>query len=474
MADTDQKIKIGPWKGLNLREDAGVISDSGLSSCINFNIGRAGELVRRTGFEMIHDSSFLGLNTVKLIGHFITETYSQLLARIGSNLYYSNDGIAWILIGAYSVDWGVQYAGTFYMVRGNDTILTWTGTGTPTAITGSPSGDFCIIHKERLFVFNSAGAGVLNSRVYFSVAGDLSATGWIGTNTFDVRSGYGDFLTSAAIVNDILILFKTNSTWGLYVQGTSSADWVLRSLNAKIGCVSKYSVRVVQETAYFVGTKGIYRTNGSSFVSISDDLQNLMRDRVITLSSSNIDAAFYWDEKYVVLLRLGENIVRYFAYNTKLEGWTEWVIAGGYRPSYFVEVDTNIPNLGVYAGDMNLSGHVFRFGKNVYTDGAEAYSSSFRTKDFDFGHPSTMKRGKWLAADTLGAATLTYLHTVNSEFTTQYTATTVALSKSVKMRGPGFFRTWSLTVTVTDSTVFQLFGLMLYTHLKRSQIGASV
>lgn len=474
MVAPHELIDIGPWQGINLREEPSLIKDAELSSCVNFTLGREGELIKRTGFEQLYDGAPLwGLSQVKLIGYYSTPTYSQLLAVAGGSLYYSTDALTWTLIGVYAIEYGVQYADTFYMVRKGGTVLTWTGTGTPTAITGSPSGDFCIVHKERLFVFDSTGTGSTNSRVYFSLPGDFSAAGWPSTNTFDVQKGDGDYLVAAAVVNDVLFFWKTRATWGLYIQGAPT-DWVLRSLNARIGCMSKYTVRVIDGVAYFVSAEGVYRSDGTSFSNIAENIHPVLKGRVASISVTNIETAFFWDDQYVVLIKTVAGPLRYFAFNVRLDGWTEWVVSGGFKPSFFIEIRANLPNAGVYAGDTNLSGKIFRFGSNVYSDGGIVYTSSLRTKNYTFDAPTLIKRGKWLGVRTVGVATIAAVNLVNGAIEIPGSITSEAIAKSQKLVGPGFFRTWSLMLTVSSSGNFQLLGMVLYLHRKRSQIGASV
>jgi len=472
VASTQRAIDFKAFKGLNLREDPSVIGDADMSSCLNFNIGRSGELTKRTGFELLNPTP-LGALPIKLIGYYYTSTYSQILARIGANLYYSVDGINWVLIGAYAVEHGIQYNDKFYMVRKGTTMLEWTGTGTPSAVSGSPSGDFCLIHKERIFIFDSGAAGTLNSRIYFSNV--LSATDWgAGSGSIDIGVGDGDFLVGAAVVHDLLVVFKSKSTWGLYVQGTGKTDWVVRSLNDAIGCVSKYSIRVIENLVYFVGADGIFRSDGTSLKSISDDIQPVLKNRVVNLTNANIDAAFYWNDMYVVLVQPTPNVVRYFAYHVRANGWTEWVVTGGYRPSYFIEISGVSPSAGVYAGDMNSSGNAFRFGQNIYTDVGFPYASSFSTKDFDFGSRAVMKRGKWIAIDTIGQMTVTVNHDVNAVAGPSAIVTTSPLSQVQKVPGPGYFRTWKLSLSAAGVGPFTFFGMTAFLHSKHTQIGASV
>lgn len=473
-ASKELSINIERFKGLNFREDPGAIGDHDLQSCLNFNLGRAGELVKRTGFEKINSAN-LGSNSIRLIGHFNTGTISQILARIGVNLYYSTDGLSWNIVsagGPWTVEYGVQYNDKFYMVRKGTTMVEWNGT-TATAVTGSPGGDFCIVHKERIFILDSSGTGQPNYRLYFSNV--LSATDWgTGSGSTDINAGDGDFLVGAAIVHDLLIVFKARSTWGIYVQ-PNKIDWVVRSLNSRIGCASKYSIRVIEDLCYFVGAVNVYRTDGTSFRSISDSLLPILRNRILNISNVNIDSAFFWDDIYVVLVQTTSGSYRYFAYHIRVDGWTEWSIAGGIQPTSFLEIRAaSSPQPAVYAGEINPVGNIYRYGSNVFADNAVQYVSSMRTKDFDFAIRSVIKRGKWMVVDTVGASVMTITHYVNGVAGAARIVNSVAASQTQKAVGPGFFRTWAIDLSSVGASPFTLFGFTAFLHRKSQQIGASV
>jgi hypothetical protein len=467
-------VNIEKFTGINLREDPGVISDHDLQLCTNFNLGRAGELTKRTGFEKVNTAN-LGIYQIKLIGFYQTATYSQILARIGTSLYYSTDGISWTAIGTfgqYTVEYGVQYNDKFYMVRKGTTMLEWNGT-TIATVTGSPGGDFCIIHKERIFILDSSGTGQPNYRLYFSNV--LAPTDWgTGSGSVDINAGDGDFLVGAAIVHDTLVVFKSRTTWGVYVQ-PNKIDWVVRNLNKAIGCSSKYSIRVIEDLIYFVSATNVFRTDGTSFKSISDNILPVLKDRLVNQTNVNIDDAFFWNDLYVVRLNPTTSTSRYFCYNIRIGGWTEWVMVGGIAPSSFLEIRASVvPSPGVYSGDINPVGNVYRYGNNVYADNAVTYLATMRTKDDDLGFRGNMKRGKWLLLDTRGAAAMTVTHYVNEVAGTPQVVNSVAGSQTQKAVGPGFFRTWAIDVSVSGTGPFQLFGITVYLHRKRTQIGASV
>lgn len=471
MASTDSQISIRAFTGVNLDQDPRTIKDSELSECINFNVDRAGELRKRKGFTLMAGSSELGDVNVIVLGHYLTSTYSQIIVKAGNNVYYSNDGVDFTLIGVYSdASFGVQYNSKFYIIRSSAIMVEWDGAAAST-IAGSPSGTFAIIHKERMFVLNSIAAGNLNSRYYFSLPGDVTATGWVGSNFIDVQPGDGDFLVAMAIVQDLLIIFKGKTTWALYIQGTT-ADWTQRSLNLEVGCISKNSIQLVDNFLYFSAEADIYRTDGASFEPISDAIANVLEDRIVNLTTINQDSFAYWEDKLICLVAPDASTKRYFVYHFKSNGWTEWEFAGGIVPTHFLEVRTNTPQQGLYAGDLSTTGKFLRLGAEVYTDIGQNYSCRFRTKRFDFDTTNNMKRGKWVGLEAHGLVTFDWAHEVDGEVASSGAAISEGATRQIKIPGPGYFRTWLFDFEAESGTDLLFFGVVLQTSAKRTVIGA--
>lgn len=469
-ARTELPVEIRGFKGINLREPEGMVQDDELVECINFDIGRAGELKKRSGFEVLHTGATLGLNSVQLVGHFLTDTYSQIIIQSGSNLYWTTDFNTFNLIGAYTVSYGVQYANKFYMVRAGTTILEWNGAAA-SAIAGSPSGTFCLVYRDRLFVLSSSATGTLNSRLYFSAIADFSATGWPSTNFIDVRQGDGDFLTCLAVIHDLLLIFKTKSTHALYVQGLPE-NWVLRSINPEIGCVSKYTPREIEGFLFFVGSRGVYKTDGNIFEDLSSSIFTEFHNRTINLTTTNVDSAAWFDDKYILLLRPDPSTRRYFVYHLRTGGWTQWSPVDGITPAYFLEVHTTSPTKGLYCGDLEATGKIYRYGGTGYTDAGTPYTAEFTTKEFDFGMPSTYKRGKWMAGDFIGSGTVVVNYIVDAEEMSGGNFTSLSRRGEHKIIGPGYFRVLTINCGVTNDSSFTVLGLTLYLHKKRSVVGS--
>lgn len=466
-------LQIRGFKGLNIREDPSVIQDNELTDCTNFDIGRAGELTKRTGFTQLHSGSTLGSNVSQILGHFLTDTVSQIIIKAGSNVYYSTDGTTMTLLGTYAdASYGVQYSGKFYIIRSGNTVIQWDGT-TASAITGSPSGTFAILHKDRMFVLNSSAAGSLNSRYYFSKAGDVTSTGWVSTNFIDVRAGDGDFLVAMAIIQDLLVIFKGKSTWALYVQG-STTDWVQRSLNLELGCVSKYAIKQIEGYLYVSSAVTIFRTDGTTFESIFDPLQPVLKDRIVNLTTVNVDSFAYWQDKLICLLAPDPATRVYYIYHLKIGGWTQWSFSSSMKPWTFVEIRTNTPQRGLYCGDLNSTGLIFRYGDTTsYTDLGTGYTVTMATKQFDMDTPTNMKRGKWLAIDCLANAVLSWQHDMDGLFITTGTVQANVLRRAIKIPGPGYFRHWKFTVSASNTVAMTIISAILEVDGRRTLIKAS-
>lgn len=621
-------IEIRGFKGINIREPSNMIQDDELVECINFDIGRAGELVKRTGFNTQNPTTTIGLNSVRLLGQFHTATYHQLIAQAGTQVYYSNDGVTWTAIRTYDAEFGIQYIDKFYLVSSTGLLLEWDGAGSqlldadtryatatvgawanklnatvtrdsnaasegthsikavataasqmqistteaangyflvnsgevltisgkarPNATTrtielkiqyftsagaavstvtiqstsctndvfttvsgtdtvpataryasllwevdspaagqifnfdehsirnvvgkeikNSPNGTFCYVFRDRLYVLNSKGSdGTANSKLFFSEINDFDRTGWPSENNLLVSPGDGDFLTCLAVIHDTLIVFKGETTWGLYVQGEPD-NWVLRNMNPEIGCISKYTPREIEGYLFFVGSRGVYKTDGNIFEDISSNILPAFENRVVNLTNANIDCAAWWEDRYVVLFNPTPSTRRYFVYHLRSGGWTEWEF-GSVKPAYFLEVNSTTPAKGLWAGDLELSGKVFLYGNDVKTDSGVSYECRAQTKHFDFSLPGKMKRAKWFSSEIEGIALVDFVNMTEQGEKNSSTVSSVSDRKSHKVRGAEYFRTWAVELSFTSALSFTFYGISLFMHAKEKIIRAGV
>lgn len=491
----DEKVAtFHRWKGLNLRETANAISDTELTDVVNFNLTDGGELVKRTGFTTKHAGATLGAFPVKMLGFFNTTAVQQFIARAGTNLYQSSDTITWTLIAGGpwgNIEHGVQYTDKFYMVRRDSTIVQWDGT-TATAIAGTPSGSFCRVFKDRLFVVNSYGTGAASSRVYFSEPFDFTATGWPATNYIGVNEGDGDFLVALVNVQDYLIVFKTGGMWIVYIQGAfANGAWILRPFNSEVGCISKSTIVLYEGLLFFLSSRGVYQTDGNTVKSISNSIQPVFDNFIISTTSINQSSAFIWKDKYVMVMESFPNAATWaswstqtwsslvftpwlgatytwLAYHIRQKGWTKYSPATGFDPHVFVTVNLSSLLRGVYGGARSLNGKVFKFGNTVYQDDTTSYTVLAETKETDFGSPTERKRGKWIGLDTRSTGVFTLQHVVDGNAQTALSVTATPSQQEQKLAGPGYFRSWRAKFSATHANQVALYGMsLLITHRRQ-------
>lgn len=493
----EEAVSLSGFAGLNIREPIGMIDDRQLSVCENYNIGRAGELSKRTGFALSNSGSLMtaGSAAVQLLGFFKTDTLAQMLAASGTYFYRSSDnGATWTGSSGTLRTWGVQYANNFYLINSNGVIEKWDGTSL-TNLAGSPSGTFGIIYRDRLFVLNTGASGTLSSRLYYSAPGDL--TSWPSINFIDVAVGDGDILIGAAVLQDLLVLFKTKSTWILYADGQPT-DWTLRNSSPALGCMSKFTIKEIEGMLYFQGVSGVYRTDGNTYQAISDDIQPAFATQFIDASTINLSTAAWYDDKYILLLRSipvvttwaswatktwadlatttwgGTNIVyEIYVYHLKIGSWTKWSVASTYTFFNFLELTSASIAKGLYIGDRGTTGKLFKYGPVVYQDDAANYTATFQTKEYHFGSPSKLKRGKWLLLDQQGGGSHTFYNVVNGSTQTAQNLTMIVDRGHFKLSGPGYFRTWRLRGEANHSAPDVFYGVVLHMHRKRTVVGNS-
>lgn len=490
----DQILTLTKFSGLNTREQPNAIAEHELSSVVNFNLGLSGQLEKRTGVNQVNTSVLSGASaSIQMLGFFITDTYQQFIARDGTNLYYSTDAKVWTVMpgGPWNaVECGVQYTDKFYMVRKIGTVIEWNGV-TAAGITNSPAGTFCKIFKDRLFVIHTEGAGAISSRLYFSNALNLSSTGWPATNYVGINEGDGDRLVALAIVSDYLLVFKAKAIWNLFVQGSDTLSWILRPFRSDTGCVSRHSIVSREGVIFFAGVDGVYTTDGAQVRLISSPVGNYFELVTADITTLNQISAFFWKDKYVVTLpayatqplwntwaanswaQLSDTLWDtsssnnvYLVYHVKVKGWTRWDFPySSISPHRFVVV-TGIPNLiGVYAGDRSATGRVMKYGDTGYTDAGNNIPVSFETKAFDLDKPTQKKRGKWVGIELAGAGAVTAKSTVDGNSLVSVT-TTVTTELELRVKGPGYFRTWRFGLTSTTNTPLSIYKVNMYVDAK--------
>lgn len=514
MPTKEVALDIRKFTGLNIRDDMNAIADSELVECLNYDLGRQGELVKRPGFKSVSD--ILGNGQVLILGYYQVGNTNRFIVKVGDNLYYSSDAISWTPFsipnnltwggvstqtwdelatatwgskGFGTVEYGVQYAGKFYIVRSDAPILEWDGTDT-VEITGSPKGSFCKVFRERLFVINTYATGNESSRLHYSKPGDFSSTGWESTGFIDIQPGDGDFITCIGHARFHLLVYKSKSIWIVDV-GDNPLTWGVRNLHPEIGCVSKWTLAEYEGLQFFLGSEGLYATDGTTTRAVSDSIEPAFRQQLVAPGYINQSSGGIWQDRYILLIETyptlatwgvlanrtwnsvrrvtwqgSDAIYSHFVYHIKSKGWTRWR-ANSLTPHTFLPVLISATLKGLYCGD-KFNGRVHKFGLEQYTDNDLNYECVAETKEFDFEDPTEVKRGKWVGVKQVGVGSHSFTNVVNNESRTTQTILGQANKQAYKIRGPGYFRSWRIRSSITHENYVALFGFTLHTHKQRT------
>jgi len=502
---------IKGFKGVNIRSPKYFIEETDLAVCKNFDLGVAGELIKRPGWDCPHNGSSIGAQ-VNMLGIYYTDVLHQLIAATSAKTFYSADGTTWteLKVGgvSFAAKAAIQYNNKMYLLR-SGTIVEWDGAAA-TAIASSPNAEGGVMLRDRMFTFNTFGTGVTGSRITFSMPGNVNtAGGWTGGGSFDVNPGDGDVICALAILQDNLIIFKMNSVWSLSLF-PDPADWTLRVLNDEIGCFTKYGVKVIDNYLYFISARAVYKTDGSTFQDISVPINTVLRDRIVSRNTIHTDAIAWWQERLLIVLattnqepiwatwttgtwdalknlQWNGSATRktYWSFNLKANGWTQYEMDAAINPFTFVETRYETPVRGLWAGDASTVGKIFRLTTDRYqdSDGTNLlnYICEMETMTFDFGHmtmmgrifnePSHMKRIKWVGLRRYGTDGNVYLrHIVDESTRADIPSAPLNGSGMSKLRGPGYGEVFRWNVQFDSSSYVEFHALVAHLHRKRTAI----
>lgn len=438
-------LSINRFSGINNRDSMGQIDNSELVDCQNYDLGQNGELVKRSGIKQL-DVVDAG-KTIYLIGHFQTSVYSQVIVRADNNLYWSDDLATWNLVagGPYgNIEWGVQYADKFYMVRQDDVIVSWDGLAA-TELSDTPEGTIAVVYKDRLFVANTNSD--TPTRLYYSEIADFTDFQALG-QFVDINQGDGDPIVSLVVLQETFVIFKAGSIWVLHTSADLSA-WSTDLINTKIGCISKYSIKEIKGYLVFLAIDGVYRTDLTNFVELSNPVRPILERQVDSVPSLNQSYAGVWGDKYILILETATSAATWgsvslatwgsvlnrtwgsqnarrtwLVYHLSSNGWTHWLpaIEESMVCSNFLEITGPLLIQSLLVGSKIADGRIYSYGENSFFDGVNSsYECLIETKEFDFGTP-TAKRGKQLLVERQGEGLFSLSYVVNGEETGVLTA----------------------------------------------------
>lgn len=419
---------VGPFfGGLNLNEEPSSIEDDQLSSCLNFDIDNAGELVVRPGLKNI--SNFGTPNAAILLATARTATGFRTYSRSETALYYTDNGTVWTTWGstiAGRPSTVVQYVQDpvnttlpviFVIPKGATAGAVATAgirhrlsDNVVTNVTGMPNGSAGTVYRERLFIYGQASEGGTGSyRIWYSDPKDFNT---YGANSFiDVGPGDGEYITNISIQNDSMIIFKENSSWVFTFENNPGLG-VLRKFNSEIGATSPNAVVTYENQLYLIDQRNIFRLINLLFEDISTPIGVGKRrsDASVVLN----DFATTLGTRILFAISTGTNTFRYFVYHASLSAWSEYTFVD--NPVKFVTSGQTASETFYATKSSSPNVYVFKPYTQVTADWGDAGGGPvayFSSKEFKYDTPTSFKRLYWWAAEVSG-----YSGTLSTSVTT--------------------------------------------------------
>lgn len=481
--------------GLNTVDPPSEIADNELTMCDNFFIGDHGQLIKRGGF--IKGTTLTSFSSPYTIyGLNYTQGNAIVGAQGSLNSLYKVDYPAvstpvaiTSLPGGEVPFWMLWIKGTMYFgFISTPGVRSMAGSATVMGanIANSTGGYTAVFHKSRIFTTDFGNPGRL------SFSDPNAPASWQVTNTIDVGVDEKEHITALVTLGDLLLIFKWNSIWALYVQGTSPADWVLRRISNKLGCINesygKKCTAVLNNEVYFICPgKGIYKTNGSSFIELSRKIWNFPQGIFVNVPSYFALASY---RNYLIFFIYNPNVTYgpkwvMFFYNINNSAWSTWSVPR-FVGTTFNDIKV-VPNSTssqshelilategnqLYSLDWQEDPYYYNdlvsLGYSPFTDGfalntpGTAYTAEFRTKEF-MSIPDGFLRSKWTGLEykAYASPTFSYLRdtAASSGIIPGFNATN---RKGYKISGAGRGRSIQLVGSHSASNPFEFNRAVLH------------
>lgn len=266
-----------------------------------------------------------------------------------------------------------------------------------------PYAKYVVSHKNRLWL-------ALGSRIYFSDLLDFDS--WPVLNFIDISPNDGDVVTGLMTYGDYLVITKGHSLWML--TGDGMETFMVRRIHSDRGAYAPKSLIKVNDTVCFISDDGIYFTDFSQAVIISERIRRFWR----TLNPRRLDQVTSWfhDHKLFVAAPSGSSIrndtlIVYDVLRQAFTGiYTGWDVScwvsfreGGRIASYYgSSTETQVTEM-----------------ETGYSDNNAPYIMKWRSREIDFGSPEIYKRLNKMLLQVSPAATeaiITFAFYVNGQY----------------------------------------------------------
>lgn len=267
-----------------------------------------------------------------------------------------------------------------------------------------------ISHTNRLFCA-SADTGIPADTVY--VSDILDGESWdLAGNSIRV-GGDGDSITGLfSWYGNYLLVFKERSIWMVDADPlTDVANWTIRLVNNRIGCISDRSIQPVSKDVFFLSRDGVRRlsniesgTQTEVGLAISTDIQDIIDD-INPSATGTISSAFYRN-RYMLALPTGsatapDKVVVFSAIHNRWLGyWSGWSPRQFLVTAFSGKVRLNFADAGGNFWTWDDFTPESDETSGEYRDGTTDYASYVTTRAFDLGEPITEKLGYTVEVQT--------------------------------------------------------------------------
>lgn len=318
--------------GLNSISSDAVLADNQLRRARNSRLTEFGAITKRGGTQYV-STAISGTNDI--LNGFTwrkDDGTSQIMVVTNSTLYTSSYGsLPWTWTAQTGALSGTvtPYFAKFRDSGGNDVVYIGDGggvnkwDGTTLTLNISPVGaKNVVVHNQRLW---SCGCGTNPQSIFYSSLnnGDTLGDGASGGGEIIVRTFGDETIVGLASVNTSLLIFHRRGISRLTGYGQSDITVSPEGVSSDVGTIAAGSIVPVENVAYFVSERGLFRCNESEVAPVAtpqtpDPLLPLIRG--LTSASFDKIRAVYNRATREVWVNIPSQGI--YVYHTLLNAWT--------------------------------------------------------------------------------------------------------------------------------------------------------
>ena len=284
--------------GLVTRYASSQVADQCLQTAINVYLDEDNGITRRRGFSKYNTTAITGTRSVRGVWPFRATDGTEYIVVLSSETMFQSDGD-----GAFTAITGLndmsstqdmdcsQCLGRLWCVNGSDTMFSWDGTSTDTVST-APTCSQVECFRNRVALTNCS-----TSLSQLRLSGELDGedytipTAPVSTSPAAISIGGANdgnnLLGFMGVYQDVLVMGKRDSTWGLY--GFDRRDFAVREISREVGLVDARSSREKQGSLYWLSKRGLEKMTGPSITRVSDPVRDLI-DTIIVAGGNTRSA----------------------------------------------------------------------------------------------------------------------------------------------------------------------------------------